>query len=169
MKVGLVLQRSIAILTAMCIPLLFLWFFVYDIYLYIGVERDVCEVIKSYVYIRALAVPIDIVNESYEKYLMSIGVMEPSMWSNVAFNAFLLAFNCLFVFGFGWGYRSLAYSWLISTFLMASVLIGLSLYYPQVGIHFFLWQFMEYLTQKFLLLYMVVIALCTIAYIILYI
>jgi MATE family multidrug resistance protein len=131
-KVGLVLQRSFAVLTAMSVPLLCLWFFVYDIYMYIGVERDVCEVIKSYVYIRALAVPIDIINESYEKYLMSIGVMEPSMWSNVAFNIFVVVFNSAFVFGFGWGYRSLAISWVLSTYLMAFVQIGLSLRYPSV-------------------------------------
>jgi hypothetical protein len=47
------------------------WFLVYEIYTYIGVEHDVCEVIKNYAYIRALAVPIDIINESYEKYLMT--------------------------------------------------------------------------------------------------
>jgi MATE family multidrug resistance protein len=131
-EVGLVLQRSIAVLFAMAVPLMILWFFVYDIYIYIGVERDVCEVIKEYVYIRALAVPIDIVNESYEKYLMSIGAVQPAMWSNVAFSISLVALNSLFVFGFGWGYRSLAFSWVLSTLLMFLVLMGLSLYIPSV-------------------------------------
>jgi len=131
-KVGLVLQRSFLVLFAMTLPMLVLWYFVYDIYEYIGVEHDVCEVIKNYIYIRALGVPIDVINESYEKYLMSIGVMEPSMWSNVSFNVFITSLNCLFVFGFGWGYRSLAFSWVLSTYLSSFVQIGLSLRYPSV-------------------------------------
>eukprot|EP01032_Pedospumella_encystans_P014245 gene14245-16375_t len=131
-KVGLVLQRSFLVLFAMTLPMLVLWYFVYDIYEYIGVEHDVCEVIKNYIYIRALGVPIDVINESYEKYLMSIGVREPSMWSNVSFNVFITSFNCLFVFGFGWGYRSLAFSWVLSTYLASFVQIGLSLRHPSV-------------------------------------
>jgi len=116
----------------MTLPMLVLWYFVYDLYEFIGVEHDVCEVIKNYIYIRALGVPIDVINESYEKYLMSIGVMEPSMWSNVSFNVFILGFNSLFVFGFGCGYRCLAFSWVLSTYLASFVQIGLSLRYPSV-------------------------------------
>lgn len=131
-KVGLVLQRSFAVLFAMTLPMLVLWYYVYDIYTYIGVDHEVCEVIKNYIYIRALGVPIDVINESYEKYLMSIGVMEPAMWSNVSFNIFILTFNSLFVFGFGWGYRSLAFSWVLSTYLSSFVQIGLSFRYATV-------------------------------------
>ena len=131
-KVGLVLQRSFVVLTAMTLPMLVLWYFVYDLYLFIGVDPEVCEVIRTYVYIRALALPIDIVNESWEKYLMSIGVMEPSMWSNVSFIALILSFNSLFVIRFKWGYASLAVSWVISTYLSSFVQIGLSLRYPAV-------------------------------------
>lgn len=39
----------------------------------IGVDVEVCLVVRNYVFIRALSVPMDIVNESYRKYLMSIG------------------------------------------------------------------------------------------------
>lgn len=131
-QVGMVLQRSILVLSAMAVPLLVGWYFVYDAYMYLGVERAVCEVIKEYVYIRALAVPADIVNESYEKYLMSMGVMAPAMWSNVVFNICVLGFNCLFVFGFNWGFRALAVSWVISTYIMTCTLIALSLHHPAV-------------------------------------
>ncbi len=40
----------------------------------IGVDLEVCLVVRNYVFIRALSVPMDIVNESYRKYLMSIGM-----------------------------------------------------------------------------------------------
>jgi hypothetical protein len=36
----------------------------------LGVEEAVCEVVERYIYIRALSVPLDVANESYEKYLM---------------------------------------------------------------------------------------------------
>ena len=73
-KVGLVLQRSFAVLSILSIPLLCSWYFVYDIYKLLGVEEDVCLVIKDYLLIRLISAPMDIVNESYEKYLMSIGI-----------------------------------------------------------------------------------------------
>jgi hypothetical protein len=44
----------------------------------IGVDLEVCLVVRNYVFIRALSVPMDIVNESYRKYLMSIGMYSRS-------------------------------------------------------------------------------------------
>jgi multidrug resistance protein, MATE family len=116
----------------MAVPILITWLFSYELFMFIGVDPIVCEVLRNYLLIRATGVPIDVINESYEKYLMSIGVMEPSMWSNVSFNVFILSFNSVFIFWFGWGYRALALSWVISTYLSTFVHIGLSLSYPSV-------------------------------------
>jgi hypothetical protein len=40
------------------------------VYVYMCVCVFICEVVERYIYIRALSVPLDVANESYEKYLM---------------------------------------------------------------------------------------------------
>ena len=75
---------------------------------------------------------MDVVNIAFEKYLMSIGVVRPSMWSNISFNVSLLLLNFLFVFILEWDYTCLAYSWVISTYFMALVQWSLSWNHPSV-------------------------------------
>lgn len=72
------------------------------------------------------------INVSFEKYLMSIGVVKPSMWSNISFNISLLFLNSLFVYVLHLNYTCLAYSWVISTYFMAAVQWGLSWNEPAV-------------------------------------
>ena len=69
---------------------------------------------------------MDVINESYEKYLMSIGVMEPSMWANILFNVFILIFDLLFVYGFKFNYECLAWAWVFALYLSALAQIALS-------------------------------------------
>lgn len=97
-----------------------------------GIEDNVCLVIQRYIRIRSLTLPIDVVNISFEKYLMSIGVVKPSMWSNISFNVSLLLLNYYFVQILRLDYTCLAYSWVISTYLMAAVQWGLSWNHPSV-------------------------------------
>ena len=66
-EVGYLLQRSCLVLTAIAIPMMPLWYFAYDLFLALGVERVVCEVIMKYLRVLALKIPCDIVIESYEK------------------------------------------------------------------------------------------------------
>lgn len=131
-EVGIILQRSILILGLITVPIFFLWFFTSDIFLALGVEKEVCDVIRRFIRIRMLTIPMDVINESYEKYLMSIGVMNPSMWANISFNVFILAFDALFVYGLKLHYDCLAWSWVLSLYLSAFVQLGLSLRYPAV-------------------------------------
>ncbi len=131
-EVGIILQRSIIILGIITIPIIFLWFFAADIFQAIGVEDTVCDVIQRFIRIRILTIPMDVINESYEKYLMSIGVMKPSMWANISFNFFIFIFDAIFVHGFNLHYDCLAWSWVLSLYLSAFVQIYLSLSEPAV-------------------------------------
>lgn len=133
-EVGIILQRSCLILGLLAIPISLLWFFVADIFraLNVQVGETVLEVVQRFIRIRCLTIPMDVFNESYEKYLMSIGVMKPSMWANASFNVSLLLFNLLFVYGFKLNYECLAWSWVISLYLSSFVQFGLSLSYEEV-------------------------------------
>lgn len=131
-EVGIILQRSILILGFITIPIIFLWFFAADIFQAIGVEDAVCNVIQRFIRIRILTIPMDVINESYEKYLMSIGVMKPSMWANISFNCFIFIFDAIFVYGLKLHYDCLAWSWVLSLYLSAFVQIYLSLSEPAV-------------------------------------
>jgi MATE family multidrug resistance protein len=131
-EVGIILQRSILILGAITIPIFFLWFFTSNLFEALGVEQEVCDVIRIFIRIRCLTIPMDVINESYEKYLMSIGVMNPSMWANIAFNLFILLFDVIFVYGLHLHYDCLAWSWVLSLYLSAFIQIALSLKHPAV-------------------------------------
>jgi multidrug resistance protein, MATE family len=96
------------------------------------VEPVVCNVIQRFIRIRSLTIPMDVINESYEKYLMSIGVMKPSMWANIAFNVLILVFDAFFVYGLKLHYDCLAWSWVLSLYLSAFVQIALSWNHPSV-------------------------------------
>ncbi|KAJ1437173.1 mate-domain-containing protein [Ochromonadaceae sp. CCMP2298] len=131
-EVGLVLQRSFAVLACMCVPILCLWAFVAPLYRLLGVEAAVCEVVRRYIFIRAFSVPLDVANESYEKYLMSIGVVAPSMWANIVFNLLVLSFNCLFCIHLRLPYDWLAVSWVLSSYLAFALMLLLSYQYAPV-------------------------------------
>lgn len=131
-EVGIVLQRSILILSLITLPIIILWFFTADIFSSLGVEPAVCGVIQRFIRIRCFTIPMDVINESYEKYLMSIGVMRPSMWANISFNIFILTFDALFVYGLRLHYECLAWSWVLSLYLSAALQIYLSWHHPSV-------------------------------------
>ena len=131
-EVGLVLQRSCAILATISAPMLLLWVFSYDIFRSLGVEHDVCSVIAGYLHIRALAVPVELINVSYEKYLMSIGVVRPTMWAAISFNVALVIFNLIFILGLHRGYEYLAVSWALSDLVLFAVQISMSCKHPFV-------------------------------------
>jgi MATE family multidrug resistance protein len=131
-EVGFILQRSCAILGLIMLPVIILWFFAADIFLSLGFDRDVCSIIQGYMRIRSLAIPMDIINESYEKYLTAIGVMEPPMWANIAFNVLVLLLNLLFVLVLKFDYECLAWSWVIALYASAALQIALSWNHPSV-------------------------------------
>eukprot|EP01033_Poteriospumella_lacustris_P000584 gene584-400_t len=131
-EVGIILQRSYLILGIITLPIMVLWFFTADIFAALGVEPVVCAVIQRFIRIRCLTIPMDVINESYEKYLMSIGVVKPSMWANISFNIFILMFDALFVYGFRLHYDCLAWSWVLSLYLSSLLQIALSWHHPSV-------------------------------------
>jgi Na+-driven multidrug efflux pump len=133
-QVGIILWRSIMILGVMLPFIIVTWYFVSNIFHAIGIEIAVCTVIQKYLRIRTFTLPIDVINISYEKYLMALGVVKPSMWCNISFNISLLSLNYIFVFLLKWDYTCLAYSWVISTYFMACVQWGLSWYHPSVQV-----------------------------------
>jgi MATE family multidrug resistance protein len=131
-EVGIVLQRCIIILAVLVFPLVFVWLYVDRIFALLGVAPNVCNIIYQFIRIRALTIPMDIINESYKKYLTSIGCMKPGMFANITFNASIVLLDLLFVHYLHLPYQCLAWSWVLSLYLSAFVLFGLSLTYPEV-------------------------------------
>jgi len=131
-QVGIVLQRSILILSIMVVPILCMWYFAKEIFVKLGVELAVCEVIAKYLKIRALTMPMDVISESYEKYLMSIGVATPSLYANITFNLSLLILDLIFVVKFKFDYPCLAWAYVIAVYLSGITQICFSLKYEEV-------------------------------------
>jgi MATE family multidrug resistance protein len=131
-EVGFALQRSIFVLGILTIPIMILWYYTSDLFYLLNIDEKVCTVIRCFIRIRTLSVPIDVVSESYENYLMSIGVVYPSMISSIASNFILLALNIWFVGILKLDYEYLAWSTVISMYCGAIVQIIISLEYPSV-------------------------------------
>jgi multidrug resistance protein, MATE family len=131
-EVGIVLQRSIVVLGSLIPISLFVWFHAAVVFHFMGIEKDVCEIIRNYVRIRALTMPIDVLYVSYEKYLMSIGVVHPTMWDGIGFNLLIIFFNSIFVYYFKFGYQCLAWTWVISSYLRTFIQMSMSWRYEEV-------------------------------------
>jgi MATE family multidrug resistance protein len=131
-EVGIVLQRSVLILTVMAVPLAMSWYFIEDICELIGLEKAVTEVVKTYLFIRAVAIPADIIQNSYSKYVIAIGVVNPPMLGNITMIASITVLDVLFIHVLGYGYQYLAWAWVISAYFSLIALIGSSLFYESV-------------------------------------
>jgi MATE family multidrug resistance protein len=130
--VAVVFWKCMIILSAMVIPIGFLWYYCGYLFGLLGIQADVCEIISTYIRIHILTLPVDVFNVSYENYLIAIGVMEPSMWAELTVNVGVLLLNCLFINKFNLGYEFLAWSWVISVYCSGVVHFVLSWNYPAV-------------------------------------
>ena len=87
--------------------------------------ESVCAVIKSFLSIRCLSIPMQPINESYEKYLMSVGVAFPGLCGSITFNLTLLVLDIIFVFYCRYGYECLAWSYVIAYYSAVTVEISI--------------------------------------------
>lgn len=126
-EVGIVLQRCLAILTVFSIVLMPLWLWADTMFSWLRIEKQVCVVIGSFIRIRVLALPADIVNESYEKYLMAMGEMSIPMYTNLVISGAIISMNLYLVHFHEMGYESLAWAVVISEYIGALTQYGLSL------------------------------------------
>ena len=77
--------------------------------------------------------PIGVLAESFEKYLMSIQVVTPPLYAAIHFNLSLVLCNTLFLWGnFQFGYRGLAISWVLSAFASLCTLLAMAWRHPNV-------------------------------------
>ena len=66
-----------------------------SIFAFLGIEPAVCVVVGKYLRIRVLTMPLECFGISYEKYLMSIGVVQPSLVASIC-KIILLFFTDLY-------------------------------------------------------------------------
>jgi multidrug resistance protein, MATE family len=115
--VGIVLQRSILVLSLLLVPVALCWYHVEFIFLHLGVSRPICVVMKHFLRIRAFSIPSEVMSQSYQKYLMSIGVTSPSLVGTFALIILVFFFNYLFVHVLHGGYTSIAWAFVIAKYL----------------------------------------------------
>lgn len=126
--VGILLQRCIVILMLVCIPVAIGWQFAEDFFLYLGLDSRVCAVIGVFMKIRTAELPIVVLNESYEKYLVSVGVMTVPMIANIALTIVLIGLNVIFINVMDLDYEYLAWAIVISEYFGCFCMVALS--YP---------------------------------------
>ena len=131
-EVGIVLQRSCLVCLTVAFPLVGSWFFSQHLFLYLGVEKAVAEVVQTYLIVRSLGVPIDIISISYDKYLSAIGVVAPHVYANLVQNIVLVLTNFLLVVHFQFDYPALAIAWVLASLASLVTIVGMSISAPAV-------------------------------------
>eukprot|EP00602_Paraphysomonas_sp_CaronLab_P007570 CAMPEP_0185022006 /NCGR_PEP_ID=MMETSP1103-20130426/4719_1 /TAXON_ID=36769 /ORGANISM="Paraphysomonas bandaiensis, Strain Caron Lab Isolate" /LENGTH=435 /DNA_ID=CAMNT_0027553859 /DNA_START=221 /DNA_END=1528 /DNA_ORIENTATION=+ len=125
-EVGDILYRSIFVLGIIAVPILSMWWFASSYFMYIGVEESTCAVLHTFITIRMLAIPADIVWLSYEKYLIAINIRSPSLYAAIAHNISILAVQYLLVHIADLGVEGLAWSLVICNTVKACTMIAVS-------------------------------------------
>lgn len=124
-EVGYVLQRSVFVLIAVtCMFSVWAWLFAEEFFLWLGMDKDLCTVVGRYIKVRMLEMPFSCFNESYEKYLMAIGVMNGPIKANVALNISVIMWCILFMVVLKCGYVYLAVAWVLSVALASIVYVA---------------------------------------------
>ena len=131
-EVGLTLQRSIVLLHCIAITSVILWWHAEQIFVSLNIEPDVAYIVGQYVRIRIFEMPFNCFNESYEKYLMSIGVVRPPLYANISLNITCASLCYLFYFGMGFDFRCLAVAWVLSSATGGVVMMLTSRGFPAV-------------------------------------
>ncbi len=131
-EVGRTLQRSILVLACTSLLSIGMWLNAERFFLLLGMNPQVCLVSGTYVRIRMFEMPISCFYESYEKYLMSIGVMRSPMYANIALNISVVLFCSIGIFVMHWDYRCLAVSWVLSVLVACVTMVATSYKHPHV-------------------------------------
>ncbi len=113
-EVGYTLQRSIFVLGCTSSISIFAWLNGEKFFLWVGIEPNVCIIIKNVLLIRLYEIPFSCVNESYEKYLMAIGVMHSPMYANMTLICSVTIWGAIFMYGLKYDYKYLAVTWVFS-------------------------------------------------------
>jgi MATE family multidrug resistance protein len=131
-EVGIVLQRSVVVLSCFLPAVIIVWYYVADLFAFLGTDAAVCAVMRKYLFVRAASMPIDILSRSYAKYLMCIGLSKPDMYSqilSVAATAFFGGFVVHYLHG---GYVGIAIAQVISAYVGFFGLVIFSWWDPAV-------------------------------------
>ena len=119
-------------LSIIAIPVVGTWFYASNFFIWIGSDTQACAVMQIFIVIRAYSVPADIVWLSYEKYLMSVGLMTPSFITAFFYNVLLVITAHVFVTVFSGGVAGLAWALTICNYLKAICLVAVSIRHPLV-------------------------------------
>ena len=102
------------------------------IFVGLGIDPEVCEVVQRFLHVRMLTIPMDIVGESYQKATVAMGIISPTIIYSSCLNAGVLLLDLLFVNHLGYGYVSLAWSFVISTYVSGAVAMWYGQRFPEI-------------------------------------
>jgi MATE family multidrug resistance protein len=131
-EVGIILQRSIVVLSMLLLPVSLLWLFVGDIFAALGTDPDICLVMHRFLLVRLFSMPVDVISRSYAKYLICLGLTKPDMCSQITAVTCTAVFGGLAVHYFDLDYDGLAASSVLAVYVSFLTLLGTSMWDPAV-------------------------------------
>tara|TARA_A100001015_G_scaffold110318_1_gene122414 strand:- start:743 stop:2398 length:1656 start_codon:yes stop_codon:yes gene_type:complete len=130
-EVGVTLQRSVVVTLVIALSFsIWLWAFAEHFFLMLGMDKDLCKVVGVYIKVRMFEMPFSCFNESYEKFLMAIGVMDGPMKANIALNISVTFFCFVFMVVLRLHYAYLGLAWVFGV-MIASMVMFLASYHEE--------------------------------------
>jgi Na+-driven multidrug efflux pump len=102
------------------------------IFLSLGIDPQVCDVVQRFLFVRMLTIPMDIVGESYQKATVAMGIISPTIVYSSCLNVGVLVLDLLFVNYLRCGFVSLAWSFVISTYVSGFVAVWYGQRFPEI-------------------------------------
>jgi MATE family multidrug resistance protein len=123
-RVGIILQRSLVIVTLQMIATAVIWLFSGPILSALGIEPDVAPLAARFIVLMVAALPGQGYSNALQRYLQCQGNTGPVMASTLISVATVPPLNHLFVNVLGCGFIGAAYTTVISTYVGLLALLG---------------------------------------------
>lgn len=128
------LNRSIILLSLLSCVTTIGWMFADSLFIHLGVDRGTCWYMRQYLRIRVFAIPAEICVMSYEKYLMSLGLMRPTMYSSILYSLLLVMVESasVYIYESSIGVKGLAWVFVLCTYIDIISMVLFSINHPYV-------------------------------------
>ena len=131
-EVGIVVQRSIVVLSLLLIPIGVIWCYVREIFEAVGVAPDISEVMATYIKVYAWALPVLPFFQTYRRYLIALGITRPGMYMSITTDIVLVLSGYILVEYYNFGVEGVAWASVISTTCSRIILLAITWNHPQV-------------------------------------
>jgi multidrug resistance protein, MATE family len=129
-RVGIVFQRSLVIMAALCIPVLLFWSASGQLLLVMRQDPEIAAMVGRYTRIAFLGFPFLMLFEAVKRYLQAQSITAPPMWISLACGVLTLPIGLFYIFWLDFGFIGAAFS-VATSWAMQGISLTLYTYFSK--------------------------------------